>query len=165
MFCLPLSVRRRGSDILKAGNDCFAEKYIYWANCIGIFTDGAANLRVHTKGFKVKASNVNFMYFIIHREVSVCVCVRAFVRVWASMSFIGASAVCCFRISTLEKIIKADCVTERCMVDLHAHVRWVGHRTTDNMKNNHTQCCIEALSVGFGIKLFYSRKVTVLYKT
>jgi hypothetical protein len=51
MFCLPLSERCAGSDILKAVNDYFTAEDTSWANCVGICTDGAAALTGHKKGF------------------------------------------------------------------------------------------------------------------
>jgi hypothetical protein len=72
MFCLPLSDRCAGSDIFKAVNDYFTAEDISWANCVGIFTDGAAALTEHKKGFQVEVQkigpHVNFIHCIIHRE-------------------------------------------------------------------------------------------------
>jgi hypothetical protein len=72
MFCLPLSERCIGSDILKAVNDCFTAQDISWANCVGICTDGAVALTGHKKGFQAEVqqtgTHVNFIHCIIHRE-------------------------------------------------------------------------------------------------
>jgi hypothetical protein len=66
MFCLPLSERCTGNDILKAVNDYFTADDISWANCVGICTEGAAALTGHKKGFQVEVQqigpHVNFLY-------------------------------------------------------------------------------------------------------
>jgi hypothetical protein len=71
MFCLLLSERCTGSDIFRAVNDYFTAD-ISWANCVSIFTDGAAALTGHKKDFQAEVQligpHVNFIHCIIHRE-------------------------------------------------------------------------------------------------
>jgi hypothetical protein len=73
MFCLLLSERCTGSDIIKAVNDYFTAEDISWANCIGICTERAVALTEHKKGFQAEVQqispHVNFIHCIIHREV------------------------------------------------------------------------------------------------
>jgi hypothetical protein len=58
MLCLPLSERCTGSDIFKAVNDYFTAEDIYWANCVGICTEGAAALTGRKKGFQAKVQQI-----------------------------------------------------------------------------------------------------------
>jgi hypothetical protein len=58
-FCLQISGRCTGNDILKAVNDCFTAEYVSWTNCLGICTDRDAALTAHKrKAFMLKYSKV-----------------------------------------------------------------------------------------------------------
>lgn len=70
---LNLPGRTTSSEIFEALNSYFREHEIDWKKCIGICTDGAANMTGHLSGIVVKVKNVGHpdilsTHCIIHRE-------------------------------------------------------------------------------------------------
>ena len=76
MFCLPLHGRTAGMDIFQKCDDFFTKVGLFWTDCVGACTDGAAAMTGHKARFYAKVQSASdtpiaFTHCIIHREVLV----------------------------------------------------------------------------------------------
>ena len=74
LFCRPLEGRTTGEAIFQKVDEIFIEVGLNWANCVGVFTDGAAamtgnNVVFHNKVRSVCNEGITFTHCMIHRKV------------------------------------------------------------------------------------------------
>ena len=76
LFCQPFHGRTTGMDIFQMVDNFFQEVGLFWTDCVGVCTDGAAAMTGHTAGFHARVrsasdTSIIFTHCMIHREALV----------------------------------------------------------------------------------------------
>ena len=76
LFCKPSHGRTTGMDIFQKVDEFFTEVGLFWTDCVGVCTDGAAAMTGHTAGFHARVRSasdtpITFTHCMIHREALV----------------------------------------------------------------------------------------------
>ena len=78
LFCQPFHGRTTGMDIFQIVDNFFTEVGLFWTDCVGVCTDGAAAMTGHTAGFHARVRSasdtstcITFTHCMIHREALV----------------------------------------------------------------------------------------------
>ena len=76
LFCQPFHGRTTGMDIFQMVDNFFQEVGLFWTDCVGVCTDGAAAMTRHTAGFHARVrsasdTSITFTHCMIHREALV----------------------------------------------------------------------------------------------
>ena len=134
LCCINLPGRTTGSEIFTLLNKYFSEKQIDWRNCVGVCTDGAANMTGYRSGKVAKIKEIArkemlFTHCIIHREYLASKKVSPDLK---NVLNIAVKIVIAIRSRPLNsRLFQTLCESVDSQHDhllLHAEVRWLSRR-------------------------------------
>ena len=66
LFCQPFQGRTTGMDIFQIVDNFFTEVGLFWTDCVGMWTDGAASMTKHTAGFHARVRSASDHLLLLH---------------------------------------------------------------------------------------------------